>query len=695
MFDLRKAPVIRILVPFTAGSLIGYQGIFSLHIVQVVIIALFLWAALILVYIKIEDIYGPYSWLFSINAFLIFTITGFGTGIMTRPQNPGLTERSNVMIRGKIIGEPHVRKMNLTFDMEVDLVVTEDAVFPLHTMVKAYLKIPADSGLPASGQSWQFYGRLAAISNSGNPGTPDYESILQRKNCWYMFFAEELDHLNRRYGNSSDTKISADRIRKKIWSHWNGSSREISLLRAVCLGDRSGLTDEMRQAYSKAGGIHLLAVSGLHVGLIWWVLHHMLSWIVHLFRREECRTLPVVLILWFYAYVTGFSSSVCRSVTMFSFFSLSRLFDRRAQPINGILVSAFILIVLRPARVMDVGFQLSYLAVLGIVTLNPCIIGSLKIKNKLLRWVWEATGVSLSAQMVTAPLVVFYFHQLPLYSLVTNLVAIPLLSLLITFFVISVPCMAIGIVTVPFNWLMLKIGYLLNLTMEVVASMPGSVITNLSMSSMNLVLLMILLLFVMMLPRDPTHLSGYLSVALFSILLISSSHSRLNALYSSEFVVAHFNKGSLVTFREGACVDHYQLAGSRETEEMMEQYVDMVWNSYRYRCKYIKPGEDTIAYGSVSQCRKVGEGIWMLGNNSLRGGVISGTFKGGEFRAFGEVTLNFILLSEEPDVGRLKEDPGLDIIIDGSNRSWYTRNSEQKYKGIYHTDKKGAYRVRW
>lgn len=599
------------------------------------------------------------------------------------------------MIRGRIRGEPKIRQMNVTFDMEVEQIVTEDTVFPVHTMVKAYLKMPADSVLPAAGQCWQFYGRLVAIRNNGNPGNPDYVSIMRRKNCWYMFFAEDRVHMNKRSGKNLDSKISADRIRKKIWSQWKGSPKEISLLRAVCLGDRSGLTDELRLAYTYAGGIHLLAVSGLHVGLIWWVLHQMLSWTIHLFRRETWRAVPVILLLWFYAYVTGFSSSVCRAVTMFSFFTLSRLFGRQTNPINGILLSAFVLIVLKPARIMDVGFQLSYVAILGIVTLYPVINRSIKIKNRLLRRAWEAAGVSLSAQIVTAPLVVFYFHQLPLYSILTNLVAVPLLSLLILFFVLSVPFMAVGVHTQIFNWLILKISYLLNFTMETVASIPGSVIANLGLSSLNLTLLMTLLLVVMMLPGDRTHLSRYLFVILFSLLLFTTSRNRFNTLYSSELVVAHFNDGSLVTFREGIHVDHYQLAGNPDTEKQMDKYVDLAWNKYRYRSRYIQPGVDSISQGFVSQCCTIGQGAWMLGNNNLQGCVISGSLKEGNLDVFTEGPINFILLSAEPDVGKLKEHAGLDIIIDGSNRDWYTGKAELKYNKIYLTGKRGAYRLRW
>lgn len=527
MFDLRKAPIARALVPFISGSLIGYNYLISFRPVPWIIIPL-LWLLMILVYNRSGNGHKLGQLIFSVAAFTALFGTGLATGMMTRPVNPGIEVRQGVFIRGEIAEEPQIRKQNWTFEMNLDLIVTPDTFIPVRTNVNVYLKMPSDSILPAAGQYWQFYGKLAAIRNSNIPGSPDYELIMQRKNFWYSFFADNHIKASQRIDKLVRRKISAGKIRRVIWNHWTGNPAEISLLRAVCLGDRSGITDDMRTSYAHAGGMHLLAVSGLHVGLIWWVLHHSLAFTVRLFRREVFRALIVVSLLWSYAFVTGFSSSVCRSVTMFTFFTLSRLMEQRTHSSNGILLSAFILIVINPGRILDVGFQLSYMAILGIVTINPVFKRSVRIKNRVVKWAWELTGVSLSAQIATAPLVVFYFHQLPTYSIMTNLVAIPLLSLLIAVFVISVPFMALDILNGPFNWLLMKIGYLLNLSMEVVSSIPGSVIANLTMSSANLGFMITIVFLIMMMPGDRSHLSRYLVVILISAILVTSSVNGFN-----------------------------------------------------------------------------------------------------------------------------------------------------------------------
>ena len=320
-------------------------------------------------------------------------------------------------------------------------------------------------------------------------------------------------------------------------------------MKAVCLGDRSSLTDDMRQAYAAAGGMHLLAVSGLHVGLIWWVLQYMTGWMSLILRKEIQRTVLVVGLLWFYAFMTGFSSSVCRSVTMFSFFSASRMMGERAQPLNVILVSAFLLVLLEPVRLTDVGFQLSYTAIIGIITLHPLALRKVRVKNRVLRWVWEATSVSLAAQVSTAPLVIYYFHQLPIYSLITSLIAIPLLSLLIAIFVCSVPFVSVGIMENISSFLLVELARLMNRSMEHLSSMPGAVLDGLQLDRISL-LFWILGLLMGMIALHGRRRIPYLLLFLISSSLVWNSYSALKRRSSSELLIAHFRGASMVSIRE-------------------------------------------------------------------------------------------------------------------------------------------------
>ena len=542
MFDLRRIPIIRVLLPFAGGTLTGFQIVHSIQIREVLFTSVLIWVLLLISFWWT----GKKPWmlqpLFSLLMFVFFFLSGVGTGLITLPVDPGLPLDQKVMIRGEIRDGPKPGKRNWSYGVDVEMVCTKDSTFLVNTHLKVYT--PMD--LPSVGETWQFYGKLVSISNSGNPGAPDYRAIMSRKNCWYRFYTDPTTSSGGKGIKTDqrirmDVKLSAARIRSAVSEYWSGGDNEIALLKAVCLGDRSDLTDDVRQAYTAAGGMHLLAVSGLHVGLIWWVLQHAFSWMVRLFGKEVFRSISIITLLWFFAFITGFSSSVCRSVTMFTFLSIGRLIEQRTYALNGILVSAFILIVIYPPRLLGVGFQLSYSAILGIVVLFPIFRGLLKVKLRILKWGWEAMMVSLAAQLSTAPLVIYYFHQIPVYSLFTSLLAIPILSGLIAVFVISVPFMFLGVLNGVFNELLVRMALLMNRSMEMVASMPGAVVGELQMDRTNLFLLMGILLFIMLTLHMRSSLPRYLLIGMVSISLIWNTRVRYQRHHSSEMIICHFS----------------------------------------------------------------------------------------------------------------------------------------------------------
>lgn len=698
MFDLRKAPVAKVLIPFAGGAVAGYEMVYPVSLLVIVLICLFIWLILVNLFLQQSGRRGLTNLVFVSLAFILFVTAGYGTGMVTRPIDPGLPEGDQVMIRGEVLEEPYPGKRNWVVEMKLTMLVSSDKSYYTRTNLKVYMEMPVDSILPAAGETWQLYGQLLSIRNSGNPGEPDYEAIMQRKNCWYRFFVHSGYPEILRVEDHPKNNIRASSIRKTISDNWNGETEAVSLLKAVCLGDRSGLTDDMRQSYSAAGGMHLLAVSGLHVGLIWWVLQHSLAWMVRLLRKELYRALTIIVLLWFYAYITGFSSSVSRSVTMFTFFTMARMIDQRTHPVNGILVSAFVLLLINPGKLLDVGFQLSYAAIMGIVTLFPMLRSLLKVKNRFLKWIWEATMVSLAAQLSTAPLVVYYFHQLPAYSLLTNLFAIPLLSGLIALFVISVPFMTMGVLTGLFNELLIRMGNVMNRSMEFVASIPGAVIGELSLDQMSLFMLMAVLFMGIIMLNYRSTFPRYGIIFLFSVMLGWTSWSRYNRLHSAEMIVSHFNGCSLVTFREGLQVDHYSWYRGGSTNTYMDQFKSMTWNSRRYETRSIETGDSVHMQGVISTCRLVAPGLWIVGNDRIKGWVITALPGEDHLDILSDRPGDFILLSCEPRIRKSFVYEGAvscDLIVDGSNRNWYIRQMKRREEPIHFTGHQGAYLKRW
>ncbi|MCK4881050.1 MAG: ComEC/Rec2 family competence protein, partial [Bacteroidales bacterium] len=421
--------------------------------------------------------------------------------------------------------------------------------------------------------------------------------------------------------------------------------------------------------------------------------------------NEKQRTVAVVGLLWFYAFVTGFSSSVCRSVTMFSFFSASRMMGQRIHSVNGILVSAFLLVLIEPLRLMDVGFQLSYSAIIGIVTLHPLTRRVIRVKNRILRWVWEATSVSLAAQLATAPLVIFYFHQLPLYSLITSLVAVPMLSMLIAIFVCSVPFISAGILEEFFNFMLVELALLMNRSMEHLSSIPGALLDGLQLDRVTLSIWLLVLLLMMIAFHGRSRIPWYLILFLTSGSLVWNSFSGLNRHFSSELVITHFSGASMVIIREGAMVDHYCWYRDSTSLDYMKAYRDVSWSRRVYENRLYEVGDSMEITGRISACLNVTEGVWLLGGCHYGGLVVREDVKEnvwetvyGDSGGYHPDRPDFILLSGEPFFDGLQKKSwmrNIELVIDGSNRSWYKERMNAKWDRIYLTDRSGAYVKRW
>jgi len=217
-------------------------------------------------------------------------------------------------------------------------------------------------------------------------------------------------------------------IRKKvdaIFTKYIATERERNIASALILGIKNELDDEIQYAYSATGTMHVLAVSGLHVGIIYGLLVLLTSVLLKLKHGNFIQSALLFVLIWLYALVTGLCPSVLRAVTMLSLVIVSKLFGFRSNVFNTLFATVFFLLCTNPFMVMEVGFQLSFLAVFGIVYLYEKIYHLFEIENRVLDWAWSITVMSISAQLATFPLGMLYFHQFPNLFLMSNLVVIP------------------------------------------------------------------------------------------------------------------------------------------------------------------------------------------------------------------------------------------------------------------------------
>lgn len=271
------------------------------------------------------------------------------------------------------------------------------------------------------------------IKNMGNPYEFDYRAMMHNKGIDFSMYLAPGTY--RKIGTKIN-RISylAEKMRDKLivlLAETKIEKQERSVISALTLGYRTELDPETMDYFVDTGTIHVLSVSGLHVALIFFILSFLLSGINKGKYGTVIYPSIMILFLWIYAFITGFSPSVQRSTVMFTFVIIGSILRRPVNIYNSLSASAFILVLLDPNVLFDVGFQLSYLAVFGIVLLQAPMAELIQFKNKILKWLWTMFTVSIAAQLITFPLSILYFNQFPNLFWLSNYFVIPGTTILI------------------------------------------------------------------------------------------------------------------------------------------------------------------------------------------------------------------------------------------------------------------------
>lgn len=204
-----------------------------------------------------------------------------------------------------------------------------------------------------------------------------------------------------------------------------------AICKALCIADKSELTSTIKKEFSRAGASHILAVSGMHVGIIFTAISTLLGLISKRRNYTNISNLVAIIFLWFYAFICGLQPSIVRACTMFTVPIIAKILNRDNISFNCLLFTAFCMLIYDYSYLFNIGFQLSFLAVAGILLFQERIFNIFPLQNKILIWLWSMTSVSIAAQITTLPLTIYYFHNIPVLSLISNLFIIPLSTLLI------------------------------------------------------------------------------------------------------------------------------------------------------------------------------------------------------------------------------------------------------------------------
>ncbi len=366
--------------------------------------------------------------LFSITGFLLVFVLALCNSAIQKEQHEKLfqqfKQKSFTAYTAKVVAPPQEKANGFQVELAVSRIKTSNAWLNSKGAISAYL--PFKDSLPQLNDILLINGKPNPYPKPLNPAEFNYGEYMNRQGIFLQHYLPK--NAIRKIGEAENNLLS---LSYKLRAHFADfftsyipGKAEQGIALALVLGIKDNLDHEIRDAYSGAGAMHVLAVSGLHVG----ILSSLIGYIFLGFKNKRyikwIYIIISVLILWMYAAVTGFSPSVVRACTMFTFVSFAQFLDRKSNIYNTLAASALCMLIYNPNLIFQVGFQLSYIAVLGIVFLYPKIYDLLKINNKVLDKLWAISVVSIAAQIATFPISLYYFNQFPVYFLLANPVVI-------------------------------------------------------------------------------------------------------------------------------------------------------------------------------------------------------------------------------------------------------------------------------
>ena len=460
---LQKIPFLRFFIPFAIGVIIYLQLQPNKSLFSELLFFYFVLVACYFLIFKTKS--NVLKSVFGIVVQVLFFFFGLQCVYLQQPLNrknhySNLSINQSTEFKGYVKDIPKKSGLrNLKTTVSINQMLVNNKWQDCEGNVLVYL--PISDSLLELGNFIQFKNRLSEIPEPKNPFEFNYRAYLKGKGIFHQLYLKS-DEFKQIKSNEQSTFLRyADQLKNhliKVLKSHGLSGDKLAITSALLLGYDDEISKELLNAYSATGTLHVLSVSGLHVGLVFLIL----NFLIRLPNNRFYNLVKGILMLaciWFYAALTGLSPSVVRSASMFSFIIIGTIINRKGNIYNTLLASAFVILLFEPNLILDIGFQLSYVAVAGIVFFYPYIDNWWKPNNKWLKKLWQTTAISISAQLVTLPISLFYFGQFPVLFFISNLVVIPLS------YVVMFGAMILVAIS-PIKWLASVITYLLSISVE-------------------------------------------------------------------------------------------------------------------------------------------------------------------------------------------------------------------------------------
>ena len=539
MINWFKYPFIRLLMPFALGIWLSFSclNLSDSHVEYMLFAVVFLAVTLFVVASAVKDY--KYRWVF------------------------GVILNLHLILIGVLV--VHIRDDDLDSDNMVFVARLAECPTEKEKSVKVLLKMQSDQGSVMAyfekserslglkyGDVIAFFEPPNLVEPPKNPEQFDYQKYLSRKGVLWQIYLKDGSWERMAYKQTNPIYEFSYRLRDFLFQTMQRlgiDGDEYAVAAAILLGYDDTLPTELRQKYVAAGSMHILCVSGMHVGVVFMVFSYLLGFLNKRKMWQNISKQSLLLILiWFYAILAGMAPSILRSTIMLSFVIIGDMLKREGVLLNSLAASAFLLLCIDPATLFNIGFQLSYCAVIGIVVLQKPIYNLFYIKYHFLDKIWEMTAVTLAAQITTVPFSIYYFHQFPTYFWLSNLFMGPISTVviiggMIMMLVFYIPYINIG-VAFCVKWMI----FAMNNIVAWIEGLSYSIVKGLYINGLEFLCLIIVLLLLMLVIE---HKKKFMIFSMLSMLLIFSGSQlirSINQRNQMSFAVYSMNKNTAVDF---------------------------------------------------------------------------------------------------------------------------------------------------
>lgn len=545
-------PLVRFLLPFALGC-------FCSQLVSAQLMLMICWLFLLLLWLKFRFKTAGLWRIFS--AFLLSLLVGL-TGMLTNTnQKKKTTGKDLVYGLLEVLPEPVYKKNSFRFDA-VHIATFENSAWK-RAAINYRVILRADSTMEIKTGTV-----LLCIIKPEEPPVAIIQGAFSMKKWLADKGIEQLLRLDS--GEYLVTTKKSNQLQRELidfrkqlisrLSEAGMAQRELTVAGALLLGDRAEIDQELVKDFTASGLVHILAVSGMHVGLIYGAWMLLLGLIIPQ-RKKSIIAISAIPLIWTYALITGLSPSVLRAVVMYTLLTIASLRKSPAHPLNALAAAALLMVISQPGVYKNLGFQLSFAAVWGIIVMQPLIRSCEMIRYRWLRMIAVSAMVTLAAQAATAPLGFYHFGSFPVYFFLANILAIPLSTILTYWGIATVLLAPVKVVGQFFVIIFEKGIQLLNSLAHTIQLLPHSRIAGYFISNWELIISLLLLFQFSLLISNPG--LRRLKIALYHLLFLSLFSTLLELKQNSGFhylASAHKKQLDILVFNNG-CITRIQAGG--------------------------------------------------------------------------------------------------------------------------------------